>query len=314
MTLSDIVGPIRGELALVEEELGRQVDTICARPADRFSPFPREAVRHMLGAPGKRLRPILTLLSARAASLVENRDALIKVATVSELVHTASLVHDDIIDEASERRGVPTVNAAWGNRTAVLVGDLFYAQFFAVLKDLREIGSARQLDLFDLYCDVTREMCYAEILEDQLARRGAHVNFDTYLQVIESKTATLMSAACESAAILAGAPGPTREALAQFGKSLGIAYQLVDDLEDADASFDDRSVTATRAREYGEQARERALALPQGTAARALVGMSEYVLSKLAAARDGGGRETGEHAVKPLRAMRVRPSAAAEGR
>lgn len=279
--LSRVLNPIRDDLALVGRELERQAAAIAARCIEPDDGLVAQAVRHILGAPGKRLRPALVILSARAAAASPQREALTGVATAAELVHTASLVHDDVIDASDSRRGHPTVNAAWGVRTAVLVGDLLYAQFFALLNGLPGMGPEGRLALLDLFCDVTRRMCAAEILEDQLARRRKPVSLEAYLAIIGGKTASLMSASCESAAILTGAPSALRAALAQIGEALGMAYQLVDDLADGDAPFADRGVAAAKAREYGEAAGRLAGSLPPGSASDGLRDVSRYVLGRL---------------------------------
>jgi octaprenyl-diphosphate synthase len=172
---------------------------------------------------GKRVRPALTILANYAVGGEGSRYNSIRMATVMEFLHTATLVHDDIIDKADTRRNRPTVNALYGNETAVLMGDWLYMSAFET--SLAE----RSLPILDILTSVTRKMTEGEIL--QLSLLGhADVSEAHYLDVLRRKTAYLFSASCEIGGILGGATEQQQTALRDYGLNLGTAFQLIDDL------------------------------------------------------------------------------------
>ena len=174
---------------------------------------------------GKRVRPALTILSNYAVGGEGNRYNSIRMATVMEFLHTATLVHDDIIDNADTRRNRPTVNALYGNETAVLMGDWLYMSAFET--SLAE----RSLPILDILTSVTRKMTEGELLQLTLLGQ-ADVSEAQYLDVLKRKTAYLFSASCEIGAILGGATESQQLALREYGLNLGTAFQLIDDLLD----------------------------------------------------------------------------------
>lgn len=180
---------------------------------------------------GKRVRPALTILSNYAAGGDGSRYNSIRMATVMEFLHTATLVHDDIIDEANTRRSRPTVNALYGNDTAVLMGDWLYMSAFET--SLAE----RSLPILDILTAVTRKMTEGELLQLTLLGQ-TDVTEEQYLDVLRRKTAYLFSACCEVGAILGNATETQQQALRDYGMNLGTAFQLVDDLLDFTASED----------------------------------------------------------------------------
>lgn len=174
---------------------------------------------------GKRVRPALTILSNYSVGGDGARYNSIRMATVMEFLHTATLVHDDIIDKAETRRNRPTVNALYGNETAVLMGDWLYMSAFET--SLAE----RSLPILDILTSVTRKMTEGELL--QLTLLGhADISEGQYFDVLKRKTAYLFSASCEIGAILGGASEKQQTALRDYGLNLGTAFQLVDDLLD----------------------------------------------------------------------------------
>jgi octaprenyl-diphosphate synthase len=178
---------------------------------------------------GKRVRPALTILSNYAVGGEGGRYNSIRMATVMEFLHTATLVHDDIIDESETRRNRPTVNALFGNETAVLMGDWLYMSAFET--SLAE----RSLEILDILTAVTRKMTEGELL--QLTLLGEiDISEEQYLDVLTRKTAYLFSACCEVGAILGGATQSQQVALRDYGLNLGMAFQLTDDLLDFTAS------------------------------------------------------------------------------
>jgi len=178
---------------------------------------------YIVDAGGKRLRPLLALLAAKA--LDEADDQAVTFAAVVEFIHTATLLHDDVVDISTLRRGRPTANAHFGNASSVLVGDFIYTRAFQLMVQLAN------MDLLDHMADTTNVIAEGEVL--QLVRAGnPSVTETQYLEVIERKTAALFAAACKGPAILKGHPAEMQQALGNYGRHLGIAFQMVDDVLD----------------------------------------------------------------------------------
>ena len=178
---------------------------------------------------GKRVRPALTILSNYAVGGQAARHGSIRMATVMEFLHTATLVHDDIIDNAETRRNRPSINSRFGNQTAVLMGDWLYMSAFET--SLAE----RSLPILDILTAATRKMTEGELL--QLTMLGkTDITEEEYLDILQRKTAYLFSACCEIGAIMGGADAVQQEALREYGMNLGTAFQLIDDLLDFTAS------------------------------------------------------------------------------
>jgi len=235
-----LLAPVAVELGLVERELEAQLQSLGTDHMRNaaLSRLGASAVHHVFRVTGKRLRPALLLLSAESVGgLAGRRDTLVKLAVGVEFIHSASLVHDDIIDEARSRRGQLSVNARYGNRIAVLAGDVLYTQFFAALGGLQDVDHAGKLRLLALFAAVTKRMCFGEIYEEQIRRSRRAPPLEDYLDTIDNKTASLLSACCEAGALVAGAGEPDVQSLRTFGRSVGMAYQLLDDVADADSIF-----------------------------------------------------------------------------
>jgi octaprenyl-diphosphate synthase len=178
---------------------------------------------HIIGGGGKRLRPMLHLLAARAAGY--QGDEHVQLAAVIEFIHTATLLHDDVVDESDLRRGRKTANAMWGNAASVLVGDFLYSRSFQLMVELE------RLRVMQILADTTNAIAEGEVL--QLLNIGNPDTDETaYLRVIERKTAVLFGAATRLGAVLAGLPREQEEALYRFGLDLGFAFQIADDLLD----------------------------------------------------------------------------------
>jgi len=187
------------------------------------APMIVEIASHLINSGGKRLRPLLTLAAAR---LFDYRgDDHIKLAAAVELIHGATLLHDDVVDGSALRRGERTANEIWGNKESVLVGDYLFAHAFELMVDA---GDLRVLEVLSRASGVIAE---GEVL--QLAtQKNLEATFEMYLAVVESKTAALFAAATQAGAIIAGADARSEEALRSFGRNLGVAFQLVDDALD----------------------------------------------------------------------------------
>src|SRR5437660_3976647 len=210
----DLVSP---ELELVEEEFERQ-----ARSNIQVIAYIGEYLRR---SGGKRVRPALTILSNYAVGGDGSNYGSIRMATVMEFLHTATLVHDDVIDRAETRRNRPSINSEFGNQTAVLMGDWLYMSAFET--SLTE----RSLAILDILTAVTRKMTEGELLQLTLLGR-TDISEEQYFDVIARKTAYLFSACCEIGAIMGGADRQSQNLLRDYGMNLGIAFQLVDDLLD----------------------------------------------------------------------------------
>ncbi|MGH8677887.1 MAG: octaprenyl diphosphate synthase [Burkholderiales bacterium] len=183
----------------------------------------RQVAEHIIGSGGKRLRPTLVILAAGACGY--RGSAHHQLAAVVEFIHTATLLHDDVVDDSSMRRGRATANAAFGNAASVLVGDFLYSRAFQMMV---EVGSMRVMEVL---ADATNTIAEGEVLQ-LLNVHNVDVTEQYYLRVIRSKTAKLFEAAGQLGAILGGAPAPIESALAAYGTHLGTAFQLVDDILD----------------------------------------------------------------------------------
>lgn len=219
MNLAEIYKPVESELGIVEKRL-LELSLLRAQPVGR-------ALAKMLAAGGKRLRPALLLMSAKACNSASgNGHAIIErsmsLAVAVELVHTASLVHDDVIDDAATRRGVRTLNSRWGNRVSILVGDHLFA---AVVNVLAEDGDP---EVLRSVAATTSRMVQGELAQNLCQS----MTKKRYLEVIKGKTASLMSCVCGLGAI-AGQGSPTQvQAMREFGLNFGMAFQITDDLLD----------------------------------------------------------------------------------
>jgi octaprenyl-diphosphate synthase len=218
-----IFGLVANELQQVEIEFERQ-----ARSNVQVIDYLGEYLR---ASGGKRVRPALTILTNYAVGGDGSKYNSIRMATVMEFLHTATLVHDDIIDHADTRRNRPTINALYGNETAVLMGDWLYMSAFET--SLAE----RSLPILDILTRVTRKMTEGELLQLTLLGKS-EITEQQYFDVLERKTAFLFSASCEIGAILGGASEQQRAALRDYGLSLGTAFQLVDDVLDFTSTDD----------------------------------------------------------------------------
>jgi octaprenyl-diphosphate synthase len=220
---------------------------IRARMASEHAPRIPEVTAHLVEAGGKRLRPMLTLATARMCGY-EGEDH-VKLAATVEFIHTATLLHDDVVDGSSQRRGRPTANLLWDNKSSVLVGDYLFARSFQLMV---ETGSIRVLDIL---ADAAATIAEGEVLQLTTAQNLA-TDAETYLKVVRGKTAALFAAATEVGGVIAGRPQTEVEALRVYGDALGIAFQMVDDLLDVAG---DAAVTG---KNVGDDFRARKLTLP----------------------------------------------------
>jgi octaprenyl-diphosphate synthase len=211
---------LRDDLAAIEREFGR--DTVSNVEAIT------EIGEYLRGGGGKRIRPALLLLSSKLFNY-EGRGA-VRLGAVVEIIHTATLVHDDIIDEAKTRRGRPAANTQWGNSKCVLAGDWLYMQAFKIAVQ------ERNFRILDTLIELTQQMVEGELL--QMEKLGKCISLKEHFDLIFRKTACLFSVCMRMGGILGGATPDQEERLGQYGRDLGMAFQIVDDVLDLTASED----------------------------------------------------------------------------
>ncbi|PWR01683.1 polyprenyl synthetase family protein [Meridianimarinicoccus roseus] len=217
------------------------------RMASEHAPRIPEISAHLIEAGGKRLRPMLTLAAARMCGY-EGPHHIHLAATV-EFIHTATLLHDDVVDESDKRRGRPTANLLWDNKSSVLVGDYLFARSFQLMI---ETGSLKVLDIL---ANASATIAEGEVLQLTAARNLA-TDESVYLKIVRGKTAALFSAATEVGGVVAGASDAQVRALFTYGDALGIAFQIADDL------LDYGGASMQTGKNIGDDFRERKLTLP----------------------------------------------------
>ena len=210
-----VLNLLKDDLPLVEKQFKRDLES------DVY--MIRKVGEYVFASGGKRIRPMLLLLSARLADY--SGDKHIGLASVVEFIHTATLLHDDVVDSAVLRRGQESANAVWGNEASVLVGDFLFAKSFSIMV---RVGN---LEILQSLSDATTQMAEGEVLQ-LISTCDLDLDEAHYLNVIRDKTAVLISAACRVGAVLGGLEGPEKEALSNYGMDLGIAFQLMDDALD----------------------------------------------------------------------------------
>src|SRR6188474_887847 len=231
---------------LVAPDMERVNATILARTGSEVAMIP-EVANHLIASGGKRLRPMLTLAVARLAGYA--RDGHIKLAAAVEFMHTATLLHDDVVDESSMRRGKVAARMLWGNEASVLVGDFLLGQAF---KMMVEVANLHALEILSSAAAVIAE---GEVMQLGTAKNTA-TNEDEYLSVIRAKTAELFAAACEVGPALAAKEKAELAACRAFGMNLGIAFQLIDD------ALDYGGKSAKLGKNVGDDFREGKITLP----------------------------------------------------
>jgi octaprenyl-diphosphate synthase len=233
-------------IRLVEPDMGKVNEAILARAQSHVELIP-ELAGHLINSGGKRIRPMLTVAAARLCGY--RGDQHVKLATSVEFMHTATLLHDDVVDESDLRRGKAAARKIWGNQASVLVGDYLLGQAF---KMMVETGSLESLRILSHAAAVIAE---GEVLQ-LAASHDTSTTEDAYLQVIGAKTAALFAAAAEVGAVIAGRPRDEQAALDSYGRNLGIAFQLVDD------ALDYSGKQALMGKSVGDDFREGKITLP----------------------------------------------------
>jgi geranylgeranyl pyrophosphate synthase len=238
-------------------------------------------VQHPFTVPGKRIRPALVLLVAHAAHPGgdgADADSLIAVASSVEVLHAASLVHDDIIDGADSRRHQVSLNKRFGNRVAVLAGDILYTHFFSLITGLSRIAPERRFTLLDMFLETTKAMCTGEILAQEAASAARPLALEQYLEIASDKTAVLFSACFRSAALLSGVGEKQQQCLGEIGTYFGLAFQMADDLVDKDHGLDNGVDLKAITEQYADKAREGIGSLPATPHRDSLRDLVDYVI------------------------------------
>ncbi len=276
--LSSIYSPIQGDLDAARKQLRVEVHSLVAKYSESTAGgVALTAIEHLFGTNGKSLRPALLLLSAGATRPegYGRRQAARLAAGIVELIHSASLIHDDVIDESIHRRKALSVHKKYGVKIAILAGDILFSHGFEVLAALPDTPDAMKLELLSHFADLTKQMCYGEIFEQQSS--GGTDSFERYLDIIELKTARLMSVSCRVGSVLAGGDVEEAELCGRIGLNFGLAYQLVDDKTDKDSIYTGALDYVEAARDYMKKAEVALLRLPSSPYRRSLSALCEFI-------------------------------------
>ncbi|MDG2473695.1 MAG: polyprenyl synthetase family protein [Paracoccaceae bacterium] len=217
------------------------------RMFSEHAPLIQNLTNHLINAGGKRLRPLLTLAAANICNYRAKYH--IHLAAIVEFIHTATLLHDDVIDESLKRRGRPTANRLWDNKSSVLVGDFLFARAFQLMVE------TESLKVLDSLSNASAEISESEVLQMSLSQ-NLSTSKDQYMQVIRGKTAILFASACEVGGLIAEAKNEHVEALRLYGEALGISFQIVDDFLDYTGN------KSNLGKNIGDDFREKKITLP----------------------------------------------------
>jgi len=217
--MQTVLNLIGDDLKVVEQQFLKYLES--------DTPLIRRVGEYVLSSGGKRVRPALLLLSAKLCNY--QGDKGVTIGSVIEFIHTATLLHDDVVDSATLRRGLASANTLWGNEASVLIGDYLFSKSFSMMV---EVGS---MDILRILSGATTVITEGEVMQ-LLCTGDIDLTEERYISVVRAKTAILMAAACESGAVLGGVSAVEQQALSDFGMGLGIAFQLMDDSLDYVAS------------------------------------------------------------------------------
>ena len=244
--MTDPAASAASTLALIAGDM-REVDAVIAQRLDSGVPLVGQVARYIISAGGKRLRPALLLLVSGALGYQGTQR--FNLAAVVEFIHTATLLHDDVVDDSTLRRGRATANEMFGNPASVLVGDFLYSRAFQMMLD------ARDMRVMEILAEATNVIAEGEVLQ-LMNMHDASLDEEGYLRVIRSKTAKLFEASTRLAAVLAGSPPAVEQACADYGQALGTAFQVIDDVLDYDGD------AAEMGKNLGDDLREGKSTLP----------------------------------------------------
>jgi geranylgeranyl pyrophosphate synthase len=297
MELGSIFAPVAEEMKCVDEKLRALMHGVVRQAGGRRWKIGilDRIVEHPFAVPGKRIRPALVLLAARATSASGKTDGddlpqLITVASAVEVLHAASLVHDDVIDGADARRHQVSLNKRFGNRVAVLAGDILYTHFFSLITGLAGVAPSTRFAVLDLFLETTKAMCMGEILAQEAVAavprgnggaspRGV-LSFSDYKEIATDKTAVLFAACCRSAGLLSGATEMEQRRLAEFGLHFGLTFQMADDLVDNDHGLDPSVDLRAATLEYAEKARSQIALFDESPYRASLRDLIDFVIAQ----------------------------------
>ncbi len=248
-------------LALVANDM-LEVDAVIARRLDSGVPLVADVSRYIIAAGGKRLRPALLLLTCGALGYTGNQR--FDLAAVVEFIHTATLLHDDVVDESTLRRGRATANEAFGNPASVLVGDFLYSRAFQMMV---QVGDMRVMEIL---AEATNVIAEGEVLQ-LMNMHDASLDDADYLRVIRSKTAKLFEASARLGAVLAGSPPEVEQACADYGQALGTAFQVIDDVLDYDGDAQEMGKNLGDDLREGKATLPLIIAMQRGTPSQATI-------------------------------------------
>ncbi len=215
-----LIADLETRMAIVEKRI--------AEATSHTEPLVNEMSSHLSAAGGKRLRPVLTLLTSHLGN--SNEEEVLDAAVVMEITHLATLYHDDVMDQASKRRGVDTAHMVWGNNVAILTGDLLFARASNIVSGLGD-------DSLKLQAKVFEQLVLGQLHETIGPQDGQDI-IEHYYEVLRDKTGSLIALSAQIGALVSGAPGEYQEPLKQFGESIGVAFQLIDDIIDIQSTKD----------------------------------------------------------------------------
>lgn len=275
-SLASALAPVAADLKRVDDLIGRRLESDV--------PLVRQVAQYIVAAGGKRLRPALLLLACGA--LGYRGEARLTLAAVVEFIHTATLLHDDVVDESGLRRGRETANAAFGNAASVLVGDFLYSRAFQMMVEVDDMRVMRVL------AEATNTIAAGEVMQ-LMGSHDPQVDEARYLEVIRRKTAKLFEAAARLAAVLAKSPQAVEDGLARYGAHVGTAFQVIDDV--LDYSGDEAAI----GKSLGDDLAEGKPTLPLIHALRSASAENQTVVRE---AIVGGGREDFAAVLRAIRA------------
>jgi geranylgeranyl pyrophosphate synthase len=283
--LEKVLAPILGEMDAVERELEEVAARVASSDGARSggSGMLAQISRQPFAVSGRRLRPALVLLASRSAddnpssAGVPPRAAAVRLAAAVEVLHMASLVHDDIIDGAEERRHQVSLNKRYGNSVAVLAGDILYTEFFSLITEL-PVGAALRSRLLAVFLGATRKMCVGEILAQEALSHGGSLRFEDYVAISEYKTAAFFASCCEGGGLVGGSGADGVGALREFGLLFGLTFQMLDDLVDRDHGLAPEVDLRGLANDYAIKARAAAAAF--GRSFAEVSGLLDYVMAQ----------------------------------
>ncbi len=281
MDLEKTLEPLRQDMKAIDEELKSIMRLISSDTAQGSGAgILKGIVQHPFAVPGKRIRPAMVVLIYRALGGTADSDSLVSLAAAVEVLHAASLVHDDVIDSADSRRHQVSLNKRFGNRVAVLAGDILYIHFFSLITGMSRIEAHKRFALLDVFLDATKAMCLGEIIAQEARVAARPLRFETYKEIAADKTAVLFSACCRTAALLGEASDTMVEMAASLGLDFGLAFQMIDDVMDQDAGVEPGIDLKKKALEHATAARRAIDALSGSPYRKTLHDLLDYVISQ----------------------------------